>query len=96
LKRQKNIEIAIGDAHVDDFDLNLDVNNNVFHTIASVVCLDLPFCKDAIQNAINDAIKRAIVDNVPDALAEAIAPVLQGVVDVAQCPGSVVEVDAIV
>jgi len=96
LKRQKNIQIAIGDAHVDDFDLNLDVNNNVFHTIASVVCLDLPFCKDAIQNAINDAIKRAIVDNVPDALAEAIAPVLQGVVDVLECPGSVVAVDAIV
>lgn len=88
LKRQKNIDIDVGDATVDAFDLNLDVNNNALHTIASIVCLDLPFCKDAIQNAIDNAIQRVIVENVPDALAQAIAPALQGAVDVASCPGS--------
>lgn len=88
---KKNIDITVGDATVDAFDLNLDVNNNALHTIASIVCLDLPFCKDAIQNAIDSAIQRVIVENVPDALAQAIAPALQGVVDVAACPGSTVE-----
>jgi len=91
LKRQKHIDILVGDASVDDFDLNLDVNNNVFSTIAAVICLDLPFCKDAIQNAIDGAIKKAIVDHVPDALAKVIAPALNGAVGVLQCPGGAVE-----
>jgi hypothetical protein len=88
LKRQKNIDITIGNASVDAFDINLDVNNNVFHTIASIICLDLPFCKNAIQDAIDGAIQKVIEDTVPGALAKQIAPALQAIADMAKCPGS--------
>lgn len=84
---KNDIDITVGDASVDAFDLNLDVNNKAFRTIAALICLDLPFCKHGIEDGINNAIRKVIVDNVPKALAKSIAPALQSVVDVAKCPG---------
>lgn len=85
---KKDIDIKVGDATIDAFDLNVDVNQKALKTIASIICLDLPFCKDAIQDAIDGAIQKAIVDNVPPVLAKMISPAVQGIVDVVQCPGS--------
>jgi len=83
---KKDIDIHIGDVSIDDFDLNFDVNNKAFSTAAAVICLDLPFCKNAIQDAIDGAIKAAIKDIVPGVLAKTIAPAIQAVVDLAKCP----------
>jgi hypothetical protein len=85
---KKDIDIKVGDTSVDAFDLNIDVNQKALQTIASIVCLDLPFCKDAIQDAIDGAIRQAIVDNVPPVLAKMVSSAIQGIVDVVQCPGS--------
>jgi len=90
-KKKNHIDINIGDTSVDAFDLNFDVNNKAFSTIAAVICLDLPFCKNAIQDAIDDAIKLAIKEFVPAALAKMISPAIQAVVDLAECPGSIDE-----
>jgi hypothetical protein len=89
---KNDIDISVGDASVDAFDLNLDVNNKAFRTIASIICLDLPFCKHGIEDGINNAIKKVIVDTVPGALAKVIAPSLQAVADVLKCPGGIEEV----
>lgn len=86
---KKNIDINVGDASIDAFDLNFDVNNKAFSTIAAVICLDLPFCKNAIQDAIDDAIKLAIKEFVPPALSKMIRPAIQAVVDMAKCPGGI-------
>jgi len=88
---RKNIDIHVGDTSIDAFDLNFDVNNKAFSDIAAIVCLDLPFCKNAIQDAIDDAIQLAIKEFVPPALAKMISPAIQAVVDVVECPGSIDE-----
>lgn len=95
LKRQKNITIEVGEAHVDSFDLNLDVNNNVIHDVSKVVCLGLPFCENTIQGAIDDAITLVIKTFVPGELGKIITPVLQSVTDGLECPGSI-ETDTLV
>jgi hypothetical protein len=88
---KNDIDITVGDASVDAFDLNLDVNNKAFRTIASIICLDLPFCKHGIEDGINDAIKAVIKDLVPGALLKIITPSLQAIADVAKCPGGMEE-----
>lgn len=83
---KKNIDINIGETSIDNFDLNFDVNNKAFSDIAAVICLDLPFCKNAIQDAIDGAIRLAIKDFVPPVLAKVISPALQAAVDLLNCP----------
>jgi len=92
LPKQKNIDIHIGDSVIDAFDLNFDVNNKAFETAASIICLDLPFCKDIIQDAIDGALKDTIKLIVPGVMAKAIAPIMQPIVDkYAKCPKVVEE-----
>lgn len=86
LPRQKNIDIHIGDTSIDAFDLNFDVNNKAIRDISAVICLDLPFCKNAISDAIDDAIQFALKTFVPPVMSKLITPAIQAVVDVVQCP----------
>lgn len=95
LKRQKNITIEVGKAHVDSFDLNLDVNNNAIHDVSKIVCLGLPFCEHTIQGAIDDAITLVINTFAPGVLGRIITPVGQAVMDGLECPGSI-ETEALV
>lgn len=90
LPKQKNIDIHIGDASIDAFDLNFDVNNKAIRDISAAICLDLPFCKSAIADAIDDAIQLALKTFVPPVMKkltnQLIIPAIQSVVDVVQCP----------
>jgi hypothetical protein len=85
---RKDIDIHIGETTVDNFDLNFEINNKAFADIASIICLDLPLCKDAISDAIDDAIKLAIKEFTPPILARLVTPIVQGVVDkfLGSCP----------
>jgi hypothetical protein len=86
LPKQKNIDIHIGHTSVDAFDLNFDVNNKAIRDISAVICLDLPFCKHAIADAIDDAIQLALKTFVPPVMSKLITPAIQAVVNMAQCP----------
>jgi len=93
-KNQKNINITFGDAALTDFDLDVNLQlDKALSTIAAVICLDLPFCKDAIQDGIDGAIKGLIMDTVPNAVAGLISPTLQSLVTGLTCPGSSEELD---
>lgn len=82
-----NIEITVGQSSVADFDLDVEMDlDKTLKTISSVICLNLPFCKDAIKDAISKGIRNNIHDKVPEALAKEIAPMLQELANQAKCP----------
>merc|ERR1712113_126147 len=54
----KNLTVHVCAAELTDVNLDVDLTlDKTIDTIASVVCADLPFCKDAIHRAISKAIK---------------------------------------
>jgi len=96
-KNQKNISVTFGDAALTDFDLDVNVELDIaLRALSSLICLDLPFCKNAIQDGIDGAIKSLIVDNVPDAVEGMITPTLQSLVTGLTCPGSSVDEESAV
>merc|ERR1712032_645061 len=85
----QNVSVTIGEASVTDFNLDVDLQpDKTLSTIASVICFNLPFCKDAIKDAISKGIKDQIVQHVPNRVAHETTALLRELVKDLKCPGS--------
>jgi len=79
--------------------LGLDVNlqlDKSLDTIVGVICVGLPFCTDAIKDAISKAIKVQIQTVLPKQIEQQLTQVLQGVTSKLQCPHIMGKQDVII
>lgn len=82
-----SINTTLEQISVTDFNLDVDLKlDSTLDTIASVVCADLPFCKDAIKKEITSTAKDEIVKEVPRQVTSQLTPVFQKMLNIMHCP----------
>jgi len=84
---RKEIDVHMGSVEITSLNLDVDLHlEKSLDTIVAVVCVGLPFCKDAIKKAISNTIKNEIEKQVPKQMAQQLTQVLQGLTSKLQCP----------
>lgn len=81
------VNVTVGTPVINIANLNADFQlDSTLQSIANVICVGLPVCKDAIKTGITRTIKKSIYQKVPAALAGLLKKVLQDLAKGARCP----------